>query len=113
MGVLFITRVHDGGAGGDAYVCFHTCGELQIETFAISSNIYGFSIRVQFDDHHTFFSSLITGIRVKLAALQIRSREAMPDLLEQQQAGGQLEIDVVVKYIRLNTIRVCRNMFNN
>jgi len=43
-GVLFITRVHDG----DAYVCFHTCGELQIETFAISSNIYGFSIRVQF-----------------------------------------------------------------
>ena len=49
MGVLFITRVHDGGAGGDAYVCFHTCGELQIETFAISSNIYGFSIRVQFE----------------------------------------------------------------
>ena len=59
------------------------------------------------------FSSIITGIRVKLAALQIRSRENMPDLLEQLQAEGQLEIDVLVEYIRLNTIRVCKNMVNN
>ena len=59
------------------------------------------------------FSSIITGIRVKLAALQIRSRENMPNLLEQLQAEGQLEIDVLVEYIRLNTIRVCKNMVNN
>ena len=59
------------------------------------------------------FSSIITGIQVKLAALQIRSRENMPDLLEQLQAEGQLEIDVLVEYIRLNTIRVCKNMVNN
>ena len=48
-----------------------------------------------------------------MAALQIRSRENMPDLLEQLQAEGQLEIDVLVEYIRLNTIRVCKNMVNN
>ena len=60
------------------------------------------------------FSSIITGIRVKLAALQIRSRENMPDLLEQLQAEGQLEIDdVVVEYIRLNTTRVSKNMVDN
>ena len=59
------------------------------------------------------FSSIITGIRVRLAALQIMSREAMPDLTEQLQAEGQLEIDVVVEYIRLNTTSVCKNMVNN
>ena len=30
-GALFITRVHDGGAGGDAYVCFHTCGAPKLK----------------------------------------------------------------------------------
>ena len=48
-----------------------------------------------------------------MAALQIRTREDMPDLMEQLQAEGQLDIDVVVEYIRLNTTKVCKNMVKN
>ena len=56
------------------------------------------------------FSSINTGIRVRLAALHIR--EVKPDLLEQLQEEGQLEIEVVVEHIRLNTRRVCKNIVN-
>ena len=56
------------------------------------------------------FSSFTTGILVRFAALHIR--EDIPDLLEQLQAEGQLEIEVVVEYIRLNTKRMCKNMVN-
>ena len=56
------------------------------------------------------FSSFITGILVRFAALHIR--EDIPDLLEQLQAEGQLETEVVVEHIRLNTKRMCKNMVN-
>ena len=46
-GVLFLTRVHDG-AGGDAYVCFHTCGAPNWK-FRNFKQYLWFSIRVQFE----------------------------------------------------------------
>ena len=57
------------------------------------------------------FPSITTGILVRLAPLH--NREDMPDLLEQLQTEGQLEKEVVVEYIRLNTMSVCKNIVNN
>ena len=57
------------------------------------------------------FSSFTTGMRVRLAALHVR--EDMPDLLEQLQVEGQLEREVVVEHIRLNTRSVYKNIVNN